>query len=206
MTASMLAALFATLFALAIVPSTSVLTVVARAADGGMQHGALAALGVVTGDVVYICVALFGVNALFALSDVWLDVLRLMAAGLLGWLAWSLWHAGTVAEVQPGGPRSARASFAAGLGVTLVDYKVIGFYLVLLPAFIDMTALSTNGAAGVLLVAVAAVFSAKFAWVLALRPAMSWLQGGRTRLINHAAAVVLAVVALGMLLSVVARG
>ncbi|MDX5363941.1 MAG: LysE family transporter [Pseudazoarcus pumilus] len=198
MTTPALVALFVTLFVLAIVPSTSVLTVVARAASGGTAHGALAALGVVTGDVLYICLALFGLSALMAVSGPWLDYLPLLAAAVLGWLAWSLWQVGAARVAKPAG--GGRASFAAGLAVTLVDYKAIGFYLLLLPGFVDLSALSVSDALRVLLIAVVAVFAAKFAYVLALHQVTGWLGDGRARNLNRLAALVLAVVALLVLL------
>lgn len=199
MTTPALAALFVTLFVLAIMPSTSVLTVVARAASGGTAHGALAALGVVTGDVLYICLALFGLSALTAVAGPWLEYLPLLAAVVLGGLAWSLWQAGAAGTVKPMGG-GGRASFAAGLVVTLVDYKAIGFYLLLFPGFVEVAALSAADALRVLLVAVVAVFSAKFAYVLALQRVTGWLGDGRARNLNRLAALVLAVVALLVLL------
>lgn len=56
---------------LAAVPSVSVATVVARAASAGFTHGALVALGIVAGDILFILAAIFGLVLLAeALGDV----------------------------------------------------------------------------------------------------------------------------------------
>jgi threonine/homoserine/homoserine lactone efflux protein len=203
MSVAALAALFVTLAALAVVPGVSVLTVVARASAGGLAQGVLTALGVVTGDVLYILVALFGLTALAELAAPWLSVLRVMAALGLALFAWSLWCA-----PPPGAMKAGRAdgwgSFAAGLAVTLADHKAIAFYLVLLPAFVDLPALGAGGMLAVLGVEVLAVFGAKMVWVLAAgQVAQRWR--GQARWLQRAAALVLACVAMVMLAHALTR-
>lgn len=197
MSVAALAALFVTLAALAVVPGVSVLTVVARASAGGRAQGALTALGVVTGDVFYILIALFGLTALAELAASWLPVLRVMAAFGLALFAWSLWRAPPPGAMTAGGA-GGWGSFAAGLAVTLADHKAIAFYLVLLPAFVDLPALGAGGMFAVLGVAVLAVFGAKMVWVLAAgQVAQRWR--GQARWPQRAAALVLAGVAMAML-------
>lgn len=204
MTVAGLAALFLTLAALAAVPSVSVLTVVTRTATGGMTHGALAALGVVIGDVIYIVIALFGLATLVELAGPWMAVLRWGAALLLGLFAWSLWRAPSLAGIAAG--RTGRsASLVAGLAVTLADYKAIVFYLVLFPAFVEIEALGVGDVLALLMVAVVAVFGVKMAWALAARQALRWIGGGNTRWINRGAALVLAGVAVALLARALAQ-
>lgn len=198
MSVAALVTLFLTLAVLAAAPGVSVLTVVARATAGGPVHGVLAALGVTAGDVFYILVALFGLNALADLAMPWLAILQVAAAGLLGVFAWWLWHAQPADEVVAGRP-GAWASFGAGLAVTLADHKAIVFYLVLFPAFVDLPALGAGGVATVLAVAVVAVLGAKTMWALAAGGlAQRWR--GQALWLQRAAAVVLVGVAVAMLL------
>lgn len=204
MTVAGLAALFLTLAALAAVPSVSVLTVVSRAATGGLTHGALAALGVVIGDVIYILIALFGLAALVELVGPWMEVLRWGAAVLLVWFAWLLWRAPPLAGIEAG--RSGRgASVMAGLAVTLADHKAIVFYLVLFPAFVEAEALTAAQVLAVLMVAVVAVFGAKMVWAFAARQAVRRIGAGGTRWISRGAALVLAGVAVAVLAQALTR-
>jgi threonine/homoserine/homoserine lactone efflux protein len=197
MTLASLAALFVTLALLAAVPSLSVLTVTARALALGPRHGALAAAGIVAGDVFYIVLALFGGAALFAAGEVWADALRVAGAALLGVLAWRQWRA--EARV-PTPQRHARlSSFAAGLAVTLADAKALLFYLVLLPAFVDVGALSASDIARVLLVAVVAVGGVKLAYAFAATRVAGGLGQRRASALARAAACALALAAVLLL-------
>jgi threonine/homoserine/homoserine lactone efflux protein len=51
---------------LAMVPSVSVLAVSARAASSGFRHGVYVTLGIITGDTVFIVLAIFGLQLLVA--------------------------------------------------------------------------------------------------------------------------------------------
>ncbi|MEN8133536.1 MAG: LysE family transporter, partial [Pseudomonadota bacterium] len=64
LTVSAGAALFVAMLILALVPSLSVITVVARSATFGFAHGALTAMGVVASDIVFILVAVLGLTAI----------------------------------------------------------------------------------------------------------------------------------------------
>jgi len=197
MTVASLVALFVTLALLAAVPSLSVLTVVSRALALGPRHGVFVAAGIVAGDVFYIVLALFGGAALFAVGAVLADVLRVAGAGLLAALAWRQWQvAGQRAAITPG---ASGASFAAGLAVTLADAKAVLFYLVLLPAFVDVGSLRAGEVALVIAVAVFAVGGVKLAYAVAAARAAAWIGAGRARRVERGAACAMVVAALLLL-------
>lgn len=102
---------------LAAVPSVSVAAVVARAASAGFAHGALAALGIVAGDILFILAAIFGLVLLTeALGDVFAWV-RLLGGAYLLWLGVTLLRSRTVPRPQPISwrmmPRTASAPWRA---------------------------------------------------------------------------------------------
>ena len=160
-----LAALFVAMAVLAALPSTSVLLVTARAGAHGFRHGAWVAAGVVVGDLIYILVAIFGLQLLLAAMKGATDAIRALAALYLLGFAWRLWRA-TPATASAGDVRvtpaaSTRESFVTGLLVTLGDQKAILFYLGFLPVFLDLANLRPADVAIVALVAVVAVGGVK---------------------------------------------
>jgi threonine/homoserine/homoserine lactone efflux protein len=160
-----MAALFLAMLVLAAVPSLSVLTVSARAAAHGFAHGAATTAGVVAGDLVFILLAIFGLALLAeALGDgfVWI---RYLGAAWLLYLGLRLWRdRSRPAGLEGTGRASLRASFMAGLLLTLGDQKAILFYLGFFPAFLDLTALTLLDAGVVATIAILAVGGVKLAY------------------------------------------
>ena len=197
MTPTAALALFLAMLLLAALPSTSVLTVVARAGTLGLRHGAMAALGVVAGDCVFILVAILGLGLLVDALGAWFWLVKIVAAAYLCWLAWGLWRtAGSARPVAAGGGLS---SFMAGLSVTLADHKAILFYLGFFPAFVDVSALGVADVLWVMLIALVAVGGVKLAYAVAAARAGALFEGRLARGLGRVVAVVLVGVALALL-------
>lgn len=190
-------ALFVAMLALAALPSTSVLTVVARAGTLGLRHGAMAALGVVVGDCVFILIAILGLGLLMQFVGGWFWLLKVVAALYLCWLAWQLWRSAGNAQPAPAG--GGLSSFMAGLSVTLADHKAILFYLGFLPAFVDVSALGVADVLWLMLIALVAVGGVKLAYALAAARAAALLQGRLAHGLSRLVAVVLVGVAVALL-------
>src|SRR5690606_38620612 len=111
---------------LAAVPSVSVLAVTARAASAGFSHGALVALGIVAGDILFIVLAIFGLMLLAERLGDAFDWVRYLCGAYLIVLGLLTWRArpkhGPDAESPAGGHFS---SFFTGLAITLADQKAI---------------------------------------------------------------------------------
>ncbi len=142
-----LTALFIIMALLAAVPGASVVAISARAAGTGFVHGAVIALGVVAGDLLYILLAILGLTLLVETLGPALSVMNYLGAALLIGLGICLWV--TTIRLQTsrhadrqGGRTSLLASFMTGLLITLADQKAILFYLGFLPAFIDLATLT----------------------------------------------------------------
>lgn len=142
-----LTALFIIMALLAAVPGASVVAISARAAGAGFVHGAVTALGVVAGDLLYILLAILGLTLLVETLGPALAVMSYLGAALLIGLGACLWvtttrlQAVTPADRQ-GGRVSLLAGFTTGLLITLADQKAILFYLGFLPAVIDLATLT----------------------------------------------------------------
>lgn len=134
-----MAALFLTMTTLALIPSTSVLVVVANSIASGFKHGALTALGILCGDFIFILLAVYGLSAIAnSLASLFM-LLRYLGAAYLLWMGSKLWSVEVKAS-QVDKPRisSYWSSFTSGLFITLADFKAIFFYVSFFPAFLDL--------------------------------------------------------------------
>ncbi|MEP5769835.1 LysE family translocator, partial [Nisaea sp.] len=141
--------LFFVLAAMAALPSSSVALVVARSALYGVRHGLTVAAGIVTGDLVFMTMAILSMAALASQLGALFALIKYAAALYLIWFGVRLIRAQRAKAPlekrapEPGSRRDGlAASFAAGLLLTLGDIKAIFFYASLLPTFVDLGAMS----------------------------------------------------------------
>lgn len=201
MNSGALAALFAAMIVLAAVPSVSVLAVTARAASAGFSHGALVALGIVAGDILFIVLAIFGLMLLAErLGDafVWVRYLGGAYLILLGLLTWRARSGHGPGAGKPGGTRF--SSFVTGLAITLADQKAILFYFGFFPAFLDVAALSVMEAMQVIIAAAVAVGGVKLAYAWSAARAGRVAGPGLASGLNRLAAVIMIVAGAYLLL------
>lgn len=122
-------------FVLTITPGPGVLYVTARAVSQGRRAGFASAIGIESGEVVWIVAAAAGVAALLAASAEALTVLRFAGAAYLVYLGIQRWrHAESV--VVPAAAPLGRL-FAQGLVTQILNPKVALFAIALLPQFLD---------------------------------------------------------------------
>lgn len=165
MTLSSMAALFGAMIVLAAVPSVSVLAVSARSVSSGFVHGAMTALGVVAGDLIFILLAMFGLALLVEALGDWFVWVKYLGGVYLVWLGVSfLRSSGENTEVRDPRDASRLSSFMTGLLVTLGDQKAVLFYLGFLPAFVDLDGYSYVDVGVVAAIAVVAVGGVKLGY------------------------------------------
>ncbi|GMQ46663.1 LysE family translocator [Vibrio sp. 10N] len=167
-----LASSLALFFALALsaaIPGPSVLAVVSRSLSGGLLQGMLAVVGVIIADILLISLALLGLTTLALLLGEFAIILKYIGASYLIWMAWKLWH------VSPNSDQSsvegAGSSVLTGIVMTLSNPKAILFYMGFLPAFVDLSSLTTVDSAIIYVLSMIAVggvltFYAGFASVM----------------------------------------
>lgn len=204
MTVAGMAALFGAMAVLAAVPSVSVLAVTSRSASHGFGHGAATSLGIVAGDLVFVLLAVFGLALLVEALGETFFLVRYLAGALLIWLGVSLWRAPVRPEDGDAPEASLLSSFMAGLLLTLADQKAVLFYLGLLPAFVDLAAISLMDVAAVAAVTIVAVGGVKLGYAYAADRAGAVLGKSAGRVMNRLAACVM--MAVGFFLIVFGDG
>jgi len=174
--------LFAIMSALAAIPSTSVALVVSRSATLGLENGIAVAAGIVTGDLIFVLLAVLGLSVLAETLDGLFHLIRFLAGVYLIWLGVQLFrstnragiaHEQAHKEAHEQGhgrghkTRKLLASYLAGLLLTLGDVKAILFYVSLFPAYIDTGQLAPLDIGIIILITLTAVGGVKITWAVA---------------------------------------
>ena len=138
-------ALYTTMIVLALLPGPGVIVVVARSLDSGFRQGLATAMGALSGDFVFISLAVFGLAALAEVMGSFFVVIKYLGAAYLIYLGFSLITSKpstSEAEAETTKPANHSASFLVGLITSIGNPKVILFYFSFFPAFLDLENLS----------------------------------------------------------------
>jgi threonine/homoserine/homoserine lactone efflux protein len=138
-TAQILTYLFALTIA-AIIPGPGIISLVARTINGTNLSGVALLLGIISGDIVYLSFAVFGLAMLAQSFSLLFVIIKWGSAIYLGYLAWQFWHAQhqIIDSEKEENQSTLYASYLGGLTITLGNPKTIAFYLALLPVVIDL--------------------------------------------------------------------
>ncbi|MDP3317363.1 MAG: LysE family translocator [Devosia sp.] len=124
---------------LAITPGPDMALQLSRAINYGRAHGLAAMFGAMAGIMVHTTLVALGISVLIIAAPPLFLALKIVGALYLLWLAWQ-------AITQGGGLRIADAakkpptiwqSFATGLGINLLNPKVVLFFMTFLPQFVE---------------------------------------------------------------------
>ena len=186
-------ALFGAMFVLALLPSPSVFAVVARSLSCGFTRGLAMAMGIVTGDFVFIVAAIAGLAAIAETMSYLFVAIQYLGGLYLLWLAVQLWRSSTdPKDVECQDESSLLSSFTSGLLITLGDYKAIVFYVGFFPAFVDIPSLSVWDVGMVMGVTAFAVGGVKAGYAYLADLARAVFTNATVRLgMNYTAAIVL---------------
>jgi threonine/homoserine/homoserine lactone efflux protein len=127
-------------------PGPSIAALVARVMTAGWR-GVLPFLAAMwIGEAIWLSLAVWGLAAIAESLHLLFTVIKYLGVAYLLYLAWRMWFAPV--ELRDGAlPRASSAGrlFAAGMAVTLGNPKIMVFYLALLPAIIDLRAVTVVG-------------------------------------------------------------
>ena len=206
-----------------VAPGPDVLVILRNASLGSRAAGVLTAVGVMTGNLVWITLSLTGVTVLIGQADTLQRLIQVAGALFLGWLGVSGIRAGLAARAVPdrvpsaagGGPGSVPGepqvppgrsvtpgrAFVLGLVTNLSNAKAIIFFVALFANVVPVGALWWEAAlVFALLVAVGLAWFTAVAWVGSVeRLAAGFRRHGAA--VELAAGVLFLVLALGLLLS-----
>lgn len=162
-------ALAVAMLVLAVTPGPGMFATIARALHGGFRPALSMIAGIVTGDLLFLLLAIFGLAVVAETLGEFFLIVKVLGGLYLIRLGWKMWKAEptpmTIDESgggESGGGRRLAAGFIPGLTITLGNPKVIIFYVAFLPTFIDLGQLTALNIA-----AVATVVSVVLASVLA---------------------------------------
>ena len=126
-------------FIIALTPGPDMTLFVGRALSEGRAAGLACMFGAMTGIVIHTTMVALGLSALIVASPEAFLVLKVVGAGYLVWLAWQAIRHGSAfsPETAKRVPRSFFQNWATGLGINLLNPKIILFFMTFLPQFVS---------------------------------------------------------------------
>ena len=124
---------------LAITPGPDMTLFVSRTLSQGRAAGFASLAGALFGTLIHTTLVTVGISALIVASPMAFFVLKIFGAGYLVFLAWQAIAKGSAfsPEKKTGPQTSLLRSWAAGLGVNLLNPKIILFFMTFLPQFVS---------------------------------------------------------------------
>lgn len=150
MTIAAVIALSLALVVMAATPGPGVFAIIARALAQGFGPAAVQALGIIAGDLVWLAATLLGLAYVAAEYTTLFQAIKIAGGLYLVYLGVRMWRLRVAAAtpdevaVEDKSPRrgAVPAIFTSGLLTTLGNPKVMLFYVVFFPAFVDMSRLT----------------------------------------------------------------
>lgn len=143
MTVYGLSCLSAAMFVLAVTPGPGVFFTVSSAISCGFRRTFFAIAGIVTGDLIFLLFAVYGLSFVAELFYSFFIIVKFIGALYIVWLGFKL------LKLKPDVPgilslpiKGKVSAFMSGFSITMGNPKVILFYLGFLPAFMNLDKLS----------------------------------------------------------------
>ena len=125
---------------LILTPGADMALFVGQAVSAGRLRGFVAMLGVSTGVFVHSLLAAFGLSALLAASATAFTAVKIAGVAYLVWLAVeAIRHGSALTLSASASARPLAHVYLMGLGVNLLNPKVVLFFLTFLPQFVSST-------------------------------------------------------------------
>ena len=139
--ATIIAAYTAAAMLLILTPGPDMTLFLGQTLTGGRSRGFAAFLGASAGLLVHTMLAAFGLSALLAASATAFGVLKIVGCGYLIWLAIDALRHGSALTLKPGNtpPQPLGKVFMMGVGINLLNPKIIVFFLTFLPQFVSVS-------------------------------------------------------------------
>ncbi|MEO0328597.1 MAG: LysE family translocator [Pseudomonadota bacterium] len=128
-------------FILTITPGPDMTLFLGRAITQGRAAGMAAMLGASTGIIVHTLLAAFGISALIQASPTAFLVLKVVGALYLLWLAVQAIRQGSAFTLEKEETKSISlmSNWMTGIGINLLNPKIILFFITFLPQFVSPT-------------------------------------------------------------------
>lgn len=123
---------------LAITPGPDMALQMSRAINFGFWHGIAVGLGAMSGIIVHTTLAAVGISVLIVAAPAAFLVLKIAGAVYLLWLAWNaIVHGGGLRLAAVGKQPTLWQSYLTGVGINLLNPKVVLFFVTFLPQFVE---------------------------------------------------------------------
>ncbi|MEM1430366.1 MAG: LysE family translocator [Pseudomonadota bacterium] len=166
-------------------PGPSIAALTARVLTGGLRSVLPFLSAMWIGEVIWLTCAVLGLSAIAAKASGVFLVLKWLGIAYLLWLAWGMWRSDPETKADLPSARSAWGMFGAGLAVTLGNPKIMVFYVALLPALVDLTAITVGGWAQLVIVMLVVLVTVDLVWAFAANWARRLLTSPRARRIAN---------------------
>lgn len=127
---------------LAVTPGPDMALYVGRAITHSREAGLACFAGAVTGILVHTMLVALGLSALIVAAPTVFFALKIVGAGYLVWLAWQSIRSGssfTVRDGKKAKTTSMWGHYLTGIGINLLNPKIVLFFLTFLPQFVSAT-------------------------------------------------------------------
>lgn len=123
---------------LAITPGPDMTLMISRSLSDGVKAGLMIVAGTTTGILIHTCLVAFGLSALVVASPTAFWILKIAGAGYLLWLAIQALRGSSSFSVErkQSSNKSLLRFWVNGLGVNLLNPKIIVFFMTFLPQFV----------------------------------------------------------------------
>jgi len=126
-------------------PGPGTFAVVARALGSGFSHAFSMSLGMVLGDLIFLLMAIFGLNAIAQMMGDIFVIVKYIGGLYLIYLGIKIFLSKpSTSSIKSSTSKSLAKDFLSGFLICISNPKVILFYLGFLPTFVDLATLSTG--------------------------------------------------------------
>jgi len=156
-----LLAYIAGVIVITLTPGPDMTYFIGRAIAQNVKAGLAAFAGASAGLIVHSLFVAFGLSALIVASPALFTIIKVVGAAYLGWLAFDAIRNGSTFKLSEKAekPRSLFSNWLQGLGINLLNPKIIIFFMTFLPQFVSTNDPNASGKLlflGILFVMVAA--------------------------------------------------
>ncbi len=137
---TVLLAFSAAAITLTLTPGPDMTLFLSRALIHGRRSGFAALAGASTGLIIHTLLAAYGLSALLAASATAFRLVTIAGAVYLAWLAFQTLRHGSALTLETADTASSGGlarSWATGLGINLLNPKIVLFFVTFLPQFVD---------------------------------------------------------------------
>ena len=126
---------------LVLTPGPDMTLFIGQTLTGGRARGIAALFGASTGLVVHTMLAAFGLSALLATSATAFGILKVVGVAYLIWLAIEALRHGSALTLAPeaGAAQPVARVYLTGVGINLLNPKIVMFFLTFLPQFVSVS-------------------------------------------------------------------